>query len=202
MTAIYLPKPAQAERQRAHAREVLDRLDDVTITELLRRARFSAGRDGHRPSSELQSNGGATGDPDRRDPTGRMATAGSPDDASDEWAELPDPVREAISELFAGLAEALGVLRQVDRRRQYVLSAADALRGRQSTVGVCAACGRTVARTKDDRLRGGYCEACYKAWNRASRPDRAAFQHRRRKVWEVEAPPTASQPSVPTSPPI
>jgi hypothetical protein len=43
----------------------------------------------------------------------------------------------------------------------------------------CTACGRTVANTPADRLRAGYCAACHRAWTRAGRPDRPAFERTR-----------------------
>jgi hypothetical protein len=67
---------------------------------------------------------------------------------------------------------------------QVVLKAADSMRGRQSSLqGVCAACGRDVAGTDIDRLRAGFCSACYQAWLRAGRPDRPRFEKARPK-WD------------------
>lgn len=45
--------------------------------------------------------------------------------------------------------------------------------------GHCAACSRWVEGTAVDRLRAGYCEACYRAWDRAGRPDRVQFERQR-----------------------
>jgi hypothetical protein len=52
----------------------------------------------------------------------------------------------------------------IDRERKPTLGA-----------GACLACGRWVHGTAEDRLRSGMCEAHYKAWCRAGRPERGAF---------------------------
>lgn len=47
---------------------------------------------------------------------------------------------------------------------------------RHTGTGPCLACGRDVPGTAVDRLRGGWCDACRKAWDRAGRPpDRPAW---------------------------
>lgn len=48
--------------------------------------------------------------------------------------------------------------------------------------GTCQACERDVTGSAVDRLKSGYCPACYIAWGRAGRPDRAQFAAGRRKV--------------------
>lgn len=45
----------------------------------------------------------------------------------------------------------------------------------------CEACDRPVANTPDDRLRSGYCTACYHAWRRQGMPDRVQFERNRPK---------------------
>lgn len=41
--------------------------------------------------------------------------------------------------------------------------------------GHCQRCAVWVAGTAKDRIKSGYCERCYKAWQRAGNPDRALF---------------------------
>lgn len=41
--------------------------------------------------------------------------------------------------------------------------------------GVCQACDRFVVGSAKDRLRSGWCSACYAKWRRAGCPDRSAF---------------------------
>jgi hypothetical protein len=51
--------------------------------------------------------------------------------------------------------------------------------------GDCAACNSFCSGADGDRLKGGYCESCYKAWSRAGRPDRQEFQRFRRQSLEA-----------------
>lgn len=51
--------------------------------------------------------------------------------------------------------------------------------GRRSQITDCRACTRPVAATSKDPMRYGYCDACRKAWERAGKPDRAAFERDR-----------------------
>ena len=41
--------------------------------------------------------------------------------------------------------------------------------------GHCQRCAVWVAGTAKDRIKSGYCERCYKAWQRAGNPDRVLF---------------------------
>jgi hypothetical protein len=41
--------------------------------------------------------------------------------------------------------------------------------------GHCQRCDRWVSGSASDRVKSGWCERCYKAWQRAGNPDRAAF---------------------------
>ncbi len=51
--------------------------------------------------------------------------------------------------------------------------------------GDCGACNRHLAGSGNDRLRSGYCPACYRAWRRAAQPDRSEFEAARRKKAET-----------------
>lgn len=55
-------------------------------------------------------------------------------------------------------------------------------RSEKAGAGQCQACERDVTGSAIDRLRSGYCGACYMAWLRQGRPDRAQFAKSRRKV--------------------
>ena len=92
----------------------------------------------------------------------------------------PDPVGLSIRNIFAYVAEMAGIARAMDRSLQYVAHAHDAATGRVgSLAGDCSACDRPVAGTPNDRIRSGYCPACYQAWRRLGMPDRAAFEQQR-----------------------
>lgn len=41
--------------------------------------------------------------------------------------------------------------------------------------GHCQRCNRWVSGSASDRVKSGWCERCYKAWQRAGNPDRAEF---------------------------
>lgn len=66
------------------------------------------------------------------------------------------------------------------------------LQGRQADrhigSGDCQACDKPCSGALNDRLRGGYCDACRKRWERQDRPDRAYFE-RLTPAWD--APPEA-----------
>ena len=82
-----------------------------------------------------------------------------------------------IRDVFAGLAEVASLAAQVDRKATNVLTVGDRARGRQTSLqGDCGACSRPVAGVETDRLRSGYCSACYSWWCRAGRPDRPGFE--------------------------
>lgn len=55
-------------------------------------------------------------------------------------------------------------------------TSADERRPRRSGSGACLACGHDCTGTDSDRLRSGYCDRCRMRWQRAGRPDRAAFE--------------------------
>lgn len=181
-------KPTTAAKnlmaRRDRARAILDRLDDKTCAELGRRAR-GAVRDGF-PSS---SGGGGVSTSDVSRPTEASALVGLPDveDQADDWVrhESPaDPVGDAIAEVFATMGEAVGLLLVIDGQRGYVLATGDDKRGRVSSLGSCSCCCRDVACTPEDRLRAGFCGACYQAWVRGGRPERVGFIRDRRAAAE------------------
>lgn len=91
---------------------------------------------------------------------------------------LADPIGAVVEEVFDLLDTATHALRTLERRGAVVLHQADGHRGRQSTIGQCLTCGRTVPgagadERKGERLRAAYCPACHTAWLRW-RKDRTA----------------------------
>lgn len=93
-----------------------------------------------------------------------------------------DPVRQAVKMMVANLMLALRGLRAADGARARALGdvadeqLADIIPITAAGAGICGACKETVTGKGDDRLRSGYGPACYKAWLRAGRPDRGAFE--------------------------
>ena len=113
------------------------------------------------PGSSL---GGSGHGSDISDPTGRQALTEDP--AAQFLARLaryadaePRKLRPLADEVASWRART-----GIDRERKPTLGA-----------GACLACGRWVHGTAEDRLRSGMCEAHYKAWCRAGRPERGAF---------------------------
>jgi len=113
---------------------------------------------------------------------------------------LPDVRREPVAAARAavGLARRLCAqpsgepswLRDVERyavradRRLVSLTARPSLRV-PSVSGPCGCCEREVSGSPADRMRSGYCTACWWAWRREGRPERFGFEVRRRS-WLAE----------------
>lgn len=186
------PPPPTKDAKRAIDRmatieAIVARFDAKTLTELGRRAR-GAVRDGF-PSST----GGGIHGSDVSRPTEASALVGLPPEAEpgqeaqpDDWSRRApaDPVGDAIDEVFALLSEALGLLMAADDQRGYILAVGK--EGRPSSLASCGACSRDVLCQPDDRLRAGFCEACYKAWTRGGRVERTVFvRERRAELTEV-----------------
>jgi hypothetical protein len=113
------------------------------------------------PGSGLGGSGRSSG---ISDPTGRQALAEDP--AAQFLARLAKRADNLPRELRPLADESVGWALHnhpsIDRKPT-------------SGAGACLACGRWVHGTADDRLRSGMCEAHYRAWCRAGRPERGAF---------------------------
>lgn len=177
---IHLPRADDAKRQRDKIRELIHNLDDDTIDRLLQRARY--------PATDAYSTGTAAGSNTVAKPTeatavrdagGRITTDehGNEICTDDQWETPADPVRDAIGDLFAELADAHGLVRRLDRHRQYLATDHERAAGRQSSIaGDCLCCGVTCTGAVGDKLVSGYCKKCRNAWEYAGYPDRVQFQ--------------------------
>lgn len=97
--------------------------------------------------------------------------------------------RVGLAAVDTSLAVAVQALREVHTELTQITARLHAGHATQRTnMTECQACERTVANTPNDRLRAGYCDACRKAWERAGRPDRAAFERTRRGLDTAPAP--------------
>lgn len=117
---------------------------------------------------------GSSGDGGSRgsDPTStteRAALEGD-DTATAMLAIAIDHYDQAMRHVYAA-ASALNAYRNPKQRTE----------GRVSTVEPCRACAQLAL----PRAKAGYCEACYRAWDRAGRPDRATFEHERKRREDV-----------------
>lgn len=118
-----------------------------------------------------------------------FAGSGSVEDDDRTPTPSPDWVVANLGEAFRALKAGKAQIRKAERIFRQVDGRADSRVGRQPTSGgICAACQRSVSGAVDDRIRSGYCEACYSAWRRwqqrwiAARSqdmaaDRLAFEH-------------------------
>lgn len=172
---------AQMERSRAEAKRDIDSIIDAWphIAKI---------------ANDMQRGYPTRGDASSTTDSGRYSTVehfalqGAPENPGDPWHTPDDPAAEArqwmadVRKLFAALIKLANdgrrIVEEIERR--------NAALGNQPAPtrtpggGDCTACGRYVSGATDDRLRSGYCDACRKAWERAGRPDRAAFENERR----------------------
>jgi hypothetical protein len=145
------------------AKEVLEAFDLANLADLLRRGEEDNTVDGYRASTR------PTGVP------GRWAGSSTEAAVFDRQEQHErDPIGRALDEMWATLQECCAGLKRVHHLRQVVVHAGDKLKGRQISVGVCGACGRTVPgeaadARKGEKLRAGYCPRCYVAWRRFAR---------------------------------
>lgn len=185
-------------------RDELDRavkaLDDRAIAELHRRAGLSG-----KPAAALQEGAGRT----LRDGYGGgssgvavstsdvsnsvlatvAARGGGNEDAGtpDTWPPFDDPMIRQVEELFEHLGAAVTHASSIRRIRRRIEDAVGPIGRTSSLQGECLCCGREVAGTATDRLRGGYCDACRKAWERDGRPGSDPQEPSGRRVrWEED----------------
>lgn len=160
------PNQDRWNRQIEFARRLLDQLQDAG-PELFKRDRESAQADGY-PSSSMGGDG-----------------RGGSESSSTENAALAEHRRDVIHDdalaCRHNMNDAVDALLRALRSTQHAeqkgtLSAEDV-----SPAGTCLACHRKVEGTANDRLRSGYCAACYRAWLRDGKPDRLRFERARRQ---------------------
>lgn len=126
----------------------------------------------------LQTGGSGSRNGGHADPVAAMFKDGDPyqgyRDDSMVWLErLERACRQhaALTSELAALVYDLGTITGADPK--------DLVKNGQ---GTCPACDQFCSGAHNDRLRAGWCPACYRAWIRAGRPDRNDFTHARRLV--------------------
>ncbi len=126
----------------------------------------------HSPDADGYPHGGNNDGPRGADTTSTTERAAltPPDTGTRALADAIDHFLAASKHLAAAHAK----LGEYQRPKQVEV-------GRTSTVGTCPACGNLAL----PRPRAGYCEACYRAWDRAGRPDRFTFEHERKRREDV-----------------
>lgn len=172
-----VPTLEELKSRRDHIAEIVKKLDNNTLSALRRRAGASnraleAGA-GSSVTDAYATRGGSErvsgGNTRRPTETTAIAELTHPNHEG-------DPVRILCEEILAHMVEAHGALAAMKQKYELIVDLEDELKGRKSTVGSCRRCSRTVPGTPDDRIRSGYCEACYRAWLRAGRPERQQFE--------------------------
>jgi len=164
-------------------RGAVDHLDDGWIDVLARRGRHVASGDGFKARTL------ADGAPSVSHHTSVEAAAlrGLPDAVDDDelvgdrddWSRhrAADPAGRALAELWQLLDRMADLAAGVDRCAGFLAHIHLVKAGREdSTQGSCLRCARTVAGSESDRLKGGYCPACYTAWHRLGKPERGVFE--------------------------
>ena len=162
-------------KARDRALEVLTSLSDADLREFERRSEFDAAGDGFGDGNS----GGRSSDVSR--PTERTAIALL------EHRHVSDPQMIAIEIIRNSVAAMRIEAIKIEKAKSVIAHITDGRRGREVTLGTCNACFRSdVANTGSDRIKAGYCPACYQEWWRQGQPDRLAFEMSRRLANDVE----------------
>lgn len=118
----------------------------------------------------------------------------------DDWAETErDVAADALRELVTNIDAAATFMGDADTTRRFLLS----IQGRQRNPEAadepdkCGLCEAVVTKVGNDRIRSGYCLACYTAWRDAGSPrdpvERSQFERDRlaKKNARLHVDPTA-----------
>ena len=197
-------------RRLVEARAVIDRLlaraegsDHDVLEEIMRRGQYLVA-DGYPTQSMADSDihGGfaQVGNTSTERAALRLASE-SEEDAlahlravqADLWRERErDPAADALRELVTDVSLIAQYAENVDNCRKLVLSIQGRRYGREATVDNCGLCGGLVTNVAEDRIKAGYCVACYTAWRRAGAPRdpvaRSQFERTRLEALKVEPP--------------
>jgi hypothetical protein len=86
-----------------------------------------------------------------------------------------DPVGRAIKTIDATISALVKDIQILNEQLDYVMNPERRVPV-ESQIPQCAACLRDVAATKNDRLRSGYCQSCYRKWLGLGKPYRGQFE--------------------------
>jgi len=139
--------------------DLLSGFDEAVLDELQRVSRIGVGVDGWRAGQ-----GEGSGGTDISDPTGQAVIAR-------QGRIMGDPRGEAIDAVVKHLAEARRSAIRASRALQVFNNLGESERGRVVSIGECKACTELVPGSQTNRLKAGYCPACYSAWRRSEAPD-------------------------------
>lgn len=203
-TVRLLAKPGTLDRETNQAIErLLERVGPADgemdlLAELLRRGEYVVA-DGYPPQSMADSDihGGFAQVPGMDTPTEKRAlrlaseadedalNAGRAVKPDDFDQEERDVAADKLRELVSSIDGAATLLAHADRDRKFLLS----IQWRQhnpedaDAPDKCSLCESVVTKIGSDRIKSGYCPACYEAWRRAGAPqdpvERRRFEQER-----------------------
>lgn len=160
-----------ALRHVARIDEALKTMTSEKLADLDRRGRFVADPDGF--PARTMSDGMPSG-------SSALTSVERGAEARGFGQPEPDSVGDAIRSVFDALRQMSVLADKMLHSVGYVDHVASKSEGRVSSLaGDCQACGRDVAGTQADRMRASYCQACYRAWLRDGKPERAPWEVRR-----------------------
>jgi len=100
--------------------------------------------------------------------------------------KVSDPIFDAVKEIAQTLNDMAALSNRIDNLVQFVTEGAE--RSKIAAIHYCGACEREVTGTKSDRIKSGYCEACYRQWLREGKPYRNLFEISRKVSKNSENP--------------
>ena len=151
-------------RDRNRALNTLNKLNETLINDLVRRASTRATSDAKPDGPRTK---GAVSNPTLNAVVRSMS-----------GNTTQDPIFDAVKDLAHILSNIADLSQKADDRIRFITDTTSRIKDVQ--VINCEACLREVAGTKSDRLRSGYCQACYQAWYRSGMGYRLTFELSRR----------------------
>ena len=111
---------------------------------------------------------------------------------ADEWRDAEvDRIADLVERLYAEAQIVDNAMRRLEGLKRLIDNRGDARYGRQSSVTDCLCCEATVTGVGEDRIKAGYCAACYKAWQRYqvqhTEPVHELFRRHRRAEMVTES---------------
>lgn len=108
-------------------------------------------------------------------PSGSTGAGGGGSDSSSVEAAViarlsgnqPDPVGRAASLVLQWIRATSKSSTAMANELKFACDPHEQVKGRVSAAAICMACDKPVGGTEHDRLRGGLCDACRKAFDRA-----------------------------------
>ena len=153
-------------RDKNRAMNTLNALNETLINDLVRRASVRATVD-QSPDEGAKSKGGIS------NPTLNAVVR------TMSGKRVADPIYDSVKELAVMLSNIAELAQRIDERVAFITDTKSSIK--ELVVVYCEACQREVAGTVSDRIRSGYCQACYQAWRREGMPSRYQFELQRRE---------------------